>query len=139
MDLIGLPQPSRDARSFVRRRAVLVETPVSPYWAHHFSSFVMDLIGLPQPSRDARSFVRRRAVLVETPVSPYWAHHYPFGFSSKSNSPIALAHPWAARSTNIVLAPASPSSAHHFPCFIFGHERNKNRLVSRVPTAVRIA
>jgi len=64
------------------------------------------LIGLFQPSRDARAFTRRRAMLVEFPISPYWAHHYPFGFSVRSNSLIALAPPWAARSTNILSAPS---------------------------------
>jgi hypothetical protein len=76
MDRIGLFQPSRDARAFARRRAMLAETPASPYWAHHFTSFVMDRIGLFQPSRDARAFARRRAMLAETPASPYWAHHF---------------------------------------------------------------
>ena len=76
MDRIGLFQPSRDARAFAWRRAILVETPVSPYWAHHFTSVVMDRIGLFQPSRDARAFAWRRAMLVETLTSPYWAHHF---------------------------------------------------------------
>ena len=76
MNRIGLFQPSRDARAFVLRRAMLVETPASPYWAHHFTSLVMNRIGLFQPSRDARAFVLRRAMLVETPASPYWAHRF---------------------------------------------------------------
>ena len=55
MDRIGLFQPSPDARAFARRRAMLAETPGSPYWAHHFYQIQL-VLSHPDRSRPSMGF-----------------------------------------------------------------------------------